>query len=132
MKIDDVKEWLEIADKDFDSAILLHEAVRKHHEIICYLCAQAAEKYLKGFLVYNNIIPQKSHDLRFLHNCCFDIDNTFNEIITECAFLNKFANDVRYPHKYEVTEAESNYSIRAVEKIRNCKPLHTVRSLIAH
>jgi len=28
MNIDDVKEWIEIADNDFDSAILLNEAVR--------------------------------------------------------------------------------------------------------
>jgi HEPN domain-containing protein len=44
MNIDDVLEWIEIADNDFDSAILLNEAVRKHCEIICYHCAQAVEK----------------------------------------------------------------------------------------
>ena len=59
MNIDDVLEWLEIADNDFDSAILLNEAVRKHFEIICYHCSQAIEKYLKAYLIFNNIIPKK-------------------------------------------------------------------------
>ena len=34
MNIDDVLEWLQIADSDLDSAILLNEAVRKHREVI--------------------------------------------------------------------------------------------------
>jgi HEPN domain-containing protein len=44
MNIDDVLEWLEIADNDYDSAIILFESARKHCEIICYHCAQAVEK----------------------------------------------------------------------------------------
>jgi hypothetical protein len=50
MHIEDVQEWLRIADDDLDSAKILNESVRKHCEIICYLCAQAIEKYLKGYL----------------------------------------------------------------------------------
>ncbi|GHV85164.1 hypothetical protein AGMMS50230_07720 [Spirochaetia bacterium] len=60
MNIKDVKEWLIIADDDFDSANILNAAVRKHNEIICYLCAQAVEKYLKGYLIYNNIVPERN------------------------------------------------------------------------
>jgi len=75
MGIDDAKEWIEIADNDFDSAILLNEAVRKHYEIICYHCSQAVEKYLKGYLVSMDIVPKKTHDLRFLNNLCIELDN---------------------------------------------------------
>ena len=39
MNIDDVKEWIIIADDDFDSAEILNQAFRKHNEIICYHCA---------------------------------------------------------------------------------------------
>ena len=67
MNIDDVKEWIEIADNDFDSAKILNEAARKHYEIICYLCSQAVEKYLKGYLVFMDVVPKKTHDLRFLN-----------------------------------------------------------------
>jgi hypothetical protein len=36
MKIKDVMEWLQLADDDLDSAVLLSGAVCKHNEIICY------------------------------------------------------------------------------------------------
>jgi HEPN domain-containing protein len=66
MNIDDVKEWIEIADDDFDSAEILNKAFRKHNEIICYHCAQAVEKYLKGYMEYKDIVPEKTHNLSYL------------------------------------------------------------------
>jgi HEPN domain-containing protein len=123
MNIDDVMEWMKLADDDFDSAKILNEAICKHYEIICYHCAQAVEKYLKGYLTYKDIIPKKTHDLLFLNNLCIEQDNSFEEIKIECGYLNRFANDIRYPHKYEINENDVIYSINAVEKIRNSKPI---------
>jgi HEPN domain-containing protein len=57
MKIEDIIEWIQLADDDFDSAKLLNVAVRRYYEIICYLCAQAAEKYLKAYLMYGVLLP---------------------------------------------------------------------------
>ena len=116
MNIDDVKEWIEIADNDFNSAILLNEAVRKHHEIICYHCSQAVEKYLKGYLIYMDIEPKKTHDLVFLYNACKEKDNEFQSIKTICEFLNRFANDIRYPYRYETKEDDVNFCINVVKK----------------
>ena len=127
MNSEDVKEWMDIADNDFDSAILLNESPRKHYEIICYHCAQAVEKYIKAYLISQNIVPQKTHDLRFLNNLCIELDSSFENTITECAFLNKFANDIRYPHKYETNENDADYALSSVEKIRNFKPIHDLQ-----
>ena len=129
MNIDDVLEWIEMADNDFDSAILLNEAVRKHCEIICYHCAQAIEKYLKAYLIYKNVIPRKTHDLRYLNNYCMQFDNNFDSIITECSYLNKFSDDIRYPHKYQTNEIDVIFCIKAVEKIRNIKPINDLRKI---
>ena len=123
MNIEDAAEWIQIADNDFDSAKLLNESIRKHYEIICYHCAQAVEKYLKGYLNCNNVIPEKTHDLLFLNKVCTKNDKLFESIIVECGFLNRFANDIRYPHKYEVSEVDANFSIGAVEKVRNFTPI---------
>jgi HEPN domain-containing protein len=132
MNIEDVMEWIQLAEDDFDSAKILNESARKHYEIICYHCAQAAEKYLKGYLTYKDIIPEKTHDLRFLNNLCMEEDNNFEDIITECAFINKFANDIRYPHKYETHEDDVAFSINAIEKIKNCKPILDLRNIITN
>ena len=73
MKINDIKEWLQIADEDLYSANILYESVRRHKEIICYHCSQSMEKYLKGYLAYNNIFPEKTHNLLFLLELCVPI-----------------------------------------------------------
>jgi HEPN domain-containing protein len=128
MEIEDVAEWIRLADDDLYSAQILNGAVRKVYEIICYQCAQATEKYLKAYLTYQDIIPEKTHNLLFLNKLCAEKDNEFENIATLCDFLNRFANDVRYPHKYEVNGSDANFSINAVEKIRDIKPIIDLRN----
>jgi HEPN domain-containing protein len=118
MNTDDATELIRIADDDFDSAKILNGSIRKHYEIICYHCAHAVEKYLKGYLTYKDIIPKKTHDLLFLNSLCIEQDNNFEEIRTECGYINRFVNDIRYPHKHETNEDDVNFSINGVEKIR--------------
>jgi len=128
MNIESVKEWFRFADNDLDSAKILNSAVRKHFEVICYLCAQATEKYLKGYLIYQNIVPKKTHDLSFLNSICIEKDDNFQNIQPFCDFLTTFANEIRYPHRYEITEDDVNFCVKAVEKIRNCKPILDLRN----
>jgi len=130
MKINDVIEWIQIADDDLYSAKTLNESVRKPYEIICYHCAQATEKYLKSYLAYNDIIPQKTHNLLFLLEICVEKDNCFEIIRTECGLLNRFTNEIRYPHRIEIKEEDVNYSISAVEQIKNLEPLKNIRDII--
>jgi HEPN domain-containing protein len=130
MKINDVKEWIQIADDDLYSAKTLNESVRKPYEIICYHCAQATEKYLKGYLAYNDIIPPNTHNLLFLHELCVGKENSFEIIRTECSLLNRFANEIRYPHRIEVKEEDVSYSISAVERIRDLEPIKKIINII--
>jgi HEPN domain-containing protein len=129
MNNENVMEWLQLADDDLYSAKILNQADRKPFEIICYHCAQAVEKYLKGYLTYQNIIPKKTHDLIFLNSLCIEKDNEFQNIKTTCDFLNRFANDIRYPHKYEVNETDVDLSLDGVEKIRNIKPMIDIKKI---
>jgi HEPN domain-containing protein len=131
MKIKDVMEWMQIADDDFDSAKILNGSYRKHYEIICYHCAQAVEKYLKGFLSYNDIIPQKTHNLLILNEICIDADNSFENIRTGCSLLNRFTSDIRYPHRIEINENDVNYAINTVERIRNFEPIKNIRNIVS-
>ena len=130
MKIKDVIEWVQIAEEDFYSAQLLNQAVRKPFEIICYHCAQAIEKYLKGYLTYIGIIPEKTHNLLLLLESCIEKDQNFENIRTECALLNKFTNEIRYPHRIEIKEEDVAYSIGAVDRIKNIEPIKKLRDLI--
>ena len=130
MNINDVKEWMIIADDDFDSANILNESVRKHMEVICYLCAQAAEKYLKCYLIYNDIVPEKTHNLVLLNDKCIEINGNFQEIKMECGFINRYINEIRYPYRIQVYEADLTYVIKSVEKIRNMEIFKEIRDEI--
>jgi HEPN domain-containing protein len=129
MNTEDVIEWITIAENDFYSAKILNEAVRKPFEVICYLCAQSVEKYLKGYLIYWDIQTKKTHNLLLLNGLCIEKEDSFIRIETLCEFLNRYANDVRYPHKYEINEGHVDFAIEAVEKIRNFKPVLDLRDI---
>jgi HEPN domain-containing protein len=132
MKIKDVIEWIQIADDDIYSAQILNESFRKPHEIICYHCAQATEKYLKGYLAYKDIIPPKTHNLLVLQDLCIEQDTSFENIRTECSLLNRFANEIRYPHRIEIKEEDVDYSLNAVDHIKNHDPIKFLRAIISN
>jgi HEPN domain-containing protein len=130
MDIKDVIEWFAIADEDFDSAKILNEAVCKHKEIICYHCAQSIEKYLKGYLTYNDIVPKKTHSIIFLNENCIELDHAFEQIRNECGILNKFANEIRYPYRIEIKEEDVVCALKAVEKIRHIEPILHLKNIL--
>jgi hypothetical protein len=68
--------------------------------------------------------------LALLNTLCAQKDSEFQKIYTLCDILKKFANDIRYPHKYEVNETDVLFSLNAVEKIRNIKPIIDIRDVV--
>jgi len=130
MNLDDAALWFYKADADFDAAQILDGAHKKHTEIICYLCAQAAEKYLKGYLVYQNHAIENTHNVPYLNKLCAAYDPQFAEIKTECGILNKFNNNVRYPDGIETDEHDVILALKTIEKVISLKPLGDVRAEI--
>ena len=64
------------------------------YDIVCFHLQQFIEKYLKSFLIYNNIEPKRVHSLEILLNDCVTVDNSFqkyyiNEFLalTDCSVL---------------------------------------------
>jgi HEPN domain-containing protein len=127
MDIKDVIEWFLIADEDFDSAKILNEASHKHREIICYHCAQSVEKYLKGYLTFNDSIPMKTHNIILLNENCIEIDRVFEQIRYECGFLNKFSNEIRYPYR-QVYHVGREYTWRMTAKCFLCVNVNIVET----
>lgn len=59
------EEWFMRGDHDLESAKLLLNQ-KGHTDTIGFLIQQAAEKYLKGYLIYHGWKLRKTHDLRGL------------------------------------------------------------------
>ncbi len=65
-KSDLVKAWLLKAQRDLIAARKLSGEDEPFLDIAIYHCQQAAEKAIKGFLVYRDQRFEKTHDLRIL------------------------------------------------------------------
>lgn len=88
------KDWFLIGDEEFDFAKLSFEELDAFYSQICFLCQQAAEKYLKDF--YNNRFP-KTHDLIQLMELCGNIDKNFLDFLDEANNLSQYYLISRYP-----------------------------------
>jgi len=80
---------------------------------------QAAEKYLKGFLVARGIDPPKIHDLRALLLLCRDHDTTLASLDNDCHALSQLGWMSRYPDSpAEPTEAEARRALDIAVRVR--------------
>lgn len=99
-------EWFKIGDNEFCFAKAAFEELGAFYPQICFQCHQAAEKYLKGFLVYHNINSPKIHDLAQLVKLCAKIDRDFLEILEEANVLSQYYIVCRYPLEYPAANRE--------------------------
>jgi HEPN domain-containing protein len=91
-----VGEWIKKAEEDYQFAASVLEDSTFYAQI-CFHFHQAAEKYLKAFIVARDLEFQKIHDLMVLLKTCSTVEPSFNEIQDDCRFLNRFYIDTRYP-----------------------------------
>jgi HEPN domain-containing protein len=91
-----VEEWLAKADEDFGFASSVIED-SPYYAQLCFHYQQAAEKYLKAFIVARELEFRKIHDLLELLNICHIKDASLSEIEGDCIFLRAFYIDTRYP-----------------------------------
>ena len=117
------KEWFGKADEDWGLAHFLYEE-KNYPEASCYHSNQAAEKLLKGFLVFHgkDIKEEfKIHNLIKLFSYCKEINKKLPQKLEEsCYFLNKYYIAARYPgdiEKYSWEEVKQ--ALKAVDSIRD-------------
>ena len=115
-----VKNWFNRADDD----LALIETILKNDNFpanpVCFHAQQAAEKYLKGFLAYNDLHVRKIHDLEVLVMDCIKIDKSFDALQDNAKFLNQFYVESRYPDDYvQFSPGDAKKAYEASIKIKN-------------
>ena len=103
---DSAAAWLERADVDLTVIENEMAAENTPWAAVAFHAQQAAEKYLKAVLVHRWIKPPHGHDLRDLLAACRRAGIELPELLAECALLNTYAVDVRYPFKTPLPNAE--------------------------
>ena len=114
------RAWLVKAEEDRLCIRNEMNAVQKPWGVICFHCQQTAEKYLKSFLVWRGVKPERTHDLAQLVDACAQLDATFSRLRSACVKLSDFAVDVRYPGvPVEVEEQMAREAVEVAEQICN-------------
>jgi len=95
------EEWILRAQSDLKSAEILHKE-NGPTDSLCFHCHQTVEKMLKGFLILERQKTPKIHDPIRLLNLCKEIDKSFERLIDQASFLNRYYIETRYPSEVAV------------------------------
>lgn len=109
-----VLQWIHIAERDLIAAEQGLKTDTIITEIVCFHCQQAAEKYLKAFLVKFQIEFQKTHSIMTLINLCSKVDRSFKDKLSDADILTDYAVEIRYPDEWyeQIMGNTSRWSIQ--------------------
>lgn len=101
-----VRSWLIKAHRDLLSARKLVESDTPLFDTAAYHCQQAAEKAVKGYLLYHDVRFEKSHDVELLVSQSAVLDRGFSVCVEAARLLTPLAVEYRYPGDYIEPEPE--------------------------
>lgn len=96
-RLNTVKLWIEKADHDLGTAEILNQHIPEYSDVIALHCQQAVEKYLKSFLVFNQISFKRTHDLVLLLDLISTFEQIDDNLYEQAAELHSFSVEIRYP-----------------------------------
>jgi len=114
-----VKEWIEKAEEDYGFACASMENT-DYFAQVCFHFQQAAEKYLKAFIVAHKLEFRAVHNLLELLEICRQNEPGIQELQEACRFLNPFYIDTRYPVHWPA-HYDKNTGIKAKEETSKIK-----------
>ena len=118
-KAEILRQWLDKGKDELRSAEYLSTM---HYptpdEVICYLCQQSAEKYLKGYLFSHDIEPEKTHDLKDLLEICKNYNTEFSTLSSNAFILTRYAVLPRYPNELGISNEDMKNALVNAKKIQ--------------
>jgi HEPN domain-containing protein len=114
------RAWLVKAEHDLLNIENNLKAANIPWDTICFHAQQAAEKFLKAFLVFHGRPPIPTHDLVALLAACVQVKPTLAARQLDCQKLSYYAVAARYPSDvYEPTETDARQMIEAAHRVRS-------------
>lgn len=87
----------------------------------------AVEKFLKGYLIKNNIEVTKIHDLDLLINMALEKNNKFKIILDDCDKLNYYGSGVKYDPNLSVNATIALDAVKILGNIYNFEEIKNIR-----
>jgi len=102
----ETRAWLKKASRDLAAARHSLSASPPFLEDAVFHSQQAAEKALKGFLMWHNVPFRKTHSLEELGEQCLDLDPSLKDLVDRAVPLTEYAWKFRYPGEPEEPSRE--------------------------
>lgn len=118
-KRDIVSSWIKKADRDLEVSKRELKLSNPYTDIICFHAQQAAEKYMKAYLIWLDIEFQKTHDIEDLVILASKKDCSILELKDSGAELSSFAVEIRYPEFEEPSIEDTVTTVKIAEKFKN-------------
>jgi HEPN domain-containing protein len=119
VKQDLVRQWLAKADEDLSAAQTLLSLGTAFFSTIGFHCQQAAEKYFKAFLIWQQIEFPKTHDLSLLLGLISTAAPSLAESLEAIAELTSYGVEIRYPGDVpKITKEDATEAVRLAENVR--------------
>lgn len=117
-ELKEFEKWIQKAESDLkiiEKDIVTDSPVT---DVLCFHCQQAAEKYLKAYLVYRNQTPEKTHLIERLIEKCMKFDKEF-EKLSDTVVLTTYSVELRYPDDmYFPTLTETKKALSLAKKVK--------------
>ncbi len=107
-----VGKWIKKAENDLLTAERELSFEDPITQTICFHCQQAAEKYLKAFLVHHQIYFTRTHKIMELLELCATVDSSFRDDLQDADNLTDYAVEIRYPDVWlepEIADAKEAF-----------------------
>jgi len=114
-----VRQWLTKAERDLGLASYLLEKESPYVEAIGFHSQQAAEKFIKAYLVWRQVEFPKTHDLDKLLDLVASQDNRIAESLRDIGILTDYSVEIRYPGQApEMSFEEARSAVELAAKAR--------------
>lgn len=127
-----INKWLLKANNDL---MMIENEFHSENPVtdgICFHAQQSVEKYLKAFLVANQIEFPQTHNIGIILNLCMKVDPDFQGL-RESVTLTRYATGFRYPDDFyipSIEEANKSFEIAKMVKKFVLEKLKRYYSLI--
>lgn len=113
-------DWVQKAEADLRGAKILFDNAADYG-LVAFHCQQSVEKMLKSFLLRERGRLYESHSLVFLCRKAREINAGFQEFMKDCAYINQFYIETRYPSDvpHGLTKDDSGECIVLAGKIND-------------
>lgn len=113
-------EWLRRARSDLDLAEHLLSEGLVYPNAITFHCQQAAEKFLKAFLTWHQVVFPKTHDLEEILDLVEAADENLAGSLRDVIVLTPYGVELRYPgDRPDATPDEVREAVDLARKVRD-------------